>query len=93
MRLFILILLTLLVTFQYDLWFGKNGYFDYKNVKAEIAQRKQENEKLLQRNQAIFAEIKDLKDGIEAIEERARMEYEMIKQDEIFYRIVKDKHR
>lgn len=93
MRLFILILTMLLMLFQYDFWFGKNGYLDYQNVKAEIAQRKQENEKLSQRNQIIFAEIKDLKDGIEAIEERARMEYEMIKQDEIFYRIVKDKHR
>lgn len=93
MRLFILSLLALLVIFQYDFWFGKNGYFDYQNANAEIVQRKQENEKLSQRNQSIFAEIQDLKNGIEAIEERARMEHEMIKQDEIFYRIVKDKNR
>ncbi|ACA32154.1 cell division protein FtsB [Histophilus somni] len=93
MRLFILSLFALLVMFQYDFWFGKNGYLDYQDIKAEIIQRKQENKKLSQRNQTIFAEIQDLKNGIEAIEERARMEHEMIKQNEVFYRIVKNKNR
>ncbi|WP_075321825.1 cell division protein FtsB [Histophilus somni] len=93
MRLFILSLFALLVMFQYDFWFGKNGYLDYQDIKVEIIQRKQENQKLSQRNQTIFAEIQDLKNGIEAIEERARMEHEMIKQNEVFYRIVKNKNR
>ena len=46
MRLFIGILVGILVLFQYDLWFGKNGYFDYKDVAAQIKENKAENEKL-----------------------------------------------
>ena len=57
MRLFIGILVGILVLFQYDLWFGKNGYFDYKDVEAQIKENKAENEKLSQRNQMISAEI------------------------------------
>ena len=45
MRLFIGILVGILVLFQYDLWFGKNGYFDYKDVAAQIKENKAENEK------------------------------------------------
>ena len=72
MRLFIGILVGILVLFQYDLWFGKNGYFDYKDVAAQIKENKAENEKLSQRNQMISAEIQGLTKGFESIEERAR---------------------
>ena len=90
MRLFIFILVALLLLFQYDFWIGKNGYFDYQDTSKEITQRQQENEKLSQRNQVITAEIKDLKEGVDAIEERARLQHEMVKSDETFYRIVKE---
>lgn len=90
MRLFILILATLLVYFQYHLWFGKNGYTTYRSVTKDISVQQAENEKLSQRNQLVAAEIKDLKEGIEAVEERARMTYEMVKPNETFYRIVKE---
>lgn len=90
MRLFIFILVVLLLLFQYDFWFGKNGYFDYQETSKEITRRQQENEKLSQRNQLIAAEIKNLKEGLDAIEERARLQHEMIKSDEMFYRIVKE---
>ena len=76
--------------FQYDFWFGKNGYTDYKNTTKEIAVHQQENEKLSQRNQIIAAEIKDLKEGVDAIEERARLQHEMVKPNETFYHIVKE---
>ena len=65
-----LFIFAVLVLFQYDFWFGKNGYWDYKNTTKEIAVHQQENEKLSQRNQIIAAEIKDLKEGVDAIEER-----------------------
>ena len=84
MRLFIGILVGILVLFQYDLWFGKNGYFDYKDVAAQI------KEKLSQRNQMISAEIQGLTKGFESIEERARMSHDMVKPNEVFYHIVKE---
>ena len=93
MRVFIFILLGVLALFQYDFWFGKNGYLDYKNITAEIAQHKAENEKLSQRNQIIAAEIKDLKEGVDAIEERARSQHEMVKPNEVFYHIVKEQRK
>ena len=93
MRLFIAILIAVLALFQYDFWFGKNGYLDYKNTNEEIVLHKQENQKLSQRNQIIAAEIKDLKEGVDAIEERARYQHEMVKPNEIFYHIVKEQHK
>lgn len=90
MRLFIILLTALLLLFQYDFWFAKNGYLDYQNVAQVIAEQKAENLKLSQRNQEIAAEIKDLKDRVNAIQERARLQYEMVKPNETFYRIVKD---
>ena len=90
MRLLILLLLGVLTLFQYDFWFGKNGYLDYKETEQEISQHKAENAKLSQRNQVVAAEIKDLREGVDAIQERARLQYELVKPNETFYRIVKE---
>lgn len=90
MRLLIFVLASLLLYFQYHFWFGKNGYTTYRLMEQEIALNTAENEKLSQRNQLIAAEIKDLKEGIDAVEERARNTYEMVKPNETFYRIVKE---
>lgn len=90
MRIIIAILVGILTLFQYDLWFGKNGYFDYKAVSAQIIENKAENEKLVQRNQMISAEIQGLTKGFESIEERARMQHDLVKENEMFYRIVKE---
>lgn len=90
MKLFIAILIGVLALFQYDLWFGKNGYLDYKEVSKQIVENKAENEKLVQRNQMISAEIQGLTKGFESIEERARMQHDMVKENETFYHIVKE---
>lgn len=90
MRLFILVLISLLLLFQYDFWFGKNGYLVYQKLTQEIEMRKQKNEKLFHRNQVLAAEIRALTVGFEAIEERARSEHKMVKSNEIFYRVVKE---
>ncbi|OKP03145.1 cell division protein FtsB [Xenorhabdus eapokensis] len=85
-----LLLLVLLGWLQYSLWLGKNGIHDYARVKAEVDKQGIDNLKLSARNDQLFAEIKDLKGGQEAIEERARNELGMIKPGESFYRMVPD---
>ncbi|CBJ82722.1 cell division protein [Xenorhabdus bovienii str. Jollieti] len=85
-----LLLLVLLGWLQYSLWFGKNGIHDYVWVKDEVVRRNSADITLRARNNQLFAEIKDLKKGQEAIEERARNELGMIKPGESFYRLVPD---
>ncbi|MBI6549379.1 cell division protein FtsB [Xenorhabdus lircayensis] len=85
-----LLLLVLLGWLQYSLWLGKNGIHDYVRVKAEVDKQGIDNLKLKARNDQLFAEIKDLKGGQEAIEERARDELGMIRPGESFYRMVPD---
>ena len=91
MRILVFLLAALLVFFQYNLWFGKNGYSDFKETQEKVTQMKRENQQLRAQNHLIFAQIKDLKTGQDAIEEQAREEYDMMKKNEVFYRLVKEK--
>ncbi|CAM4261992.1 cell division protein FtsB [Vibrio astriarenae] len=88
MRLFALMLLLILGWLQYHLWLGKNGVADLTTTKKELAAQLQVNQNLRDRNNEMFAEIDDLRQGLDAIEERARHELGMVKEDETFYRIV-----
>ena len=88
MRVFTAILLILLVLLQYRLWFGKNSVPDYLVLKENVVRQQSANEKLQQRNKLLFADTDDLKLGLEAIEERARNELGMIKDNETFFRII-----
>ncbi len=88
MRVLALTLTLLLGMLQYSLWQGKNGIFDFQEVDAEIEVQEQVNTNLHQRNQEMFAEIDDLRQGLDAIEERARHELGMVKDGETFYRII-----
>lgn len=90
MRLFSLALLTLFAALQYTMWFGKNGVSDFKAVNSEIEVQHQVNKSLQTRNSEMFAEIDDLRQGLDAIEERARHELGMVKEGETFYRIIGD---
>lgn len=88
MRVFSVILFGLLVWLQADLWLGKNGISDLRQVQDEIAVQSSVNAELQKRNDEMFAEIDDLRQGLDAIEERARNELGMVKKGETFYRII-----
>ena len=93
MRVFTAILLILLILLQYRLWFGKNSVPDYLVLKENITRQQETNEKLKQRNKLLFADTDDLKLGLEAIEERARNELGMIKENETFFRLIPKDNR
>lgn len=83
-----LLLLVLLGWLQYSLWLGKNGVYDLVRIESGITMQQSNNTKLKARNDQLLAEIDDLNDGLEAIEERSRNELSMIKSDETFYRLM-----
>lgn len=86
--LFTAALLLACVLLQYKLWFSDNGLTEYWRLKQTLQSIEQDNEHLRQRNEGVAAEIKDLKEGKEAIEERARNDLGLIKPDEIFYQVL-----
>lgn len=81
-------LIGLLVVLQYPLWFGSGGVLTLWRLKREIAAQKVDNAQLKERNAALEAEVNDLKQGYEAIEERARTELGMVKKGETFYQVI-----
>jgi len=88
MRKLILFLIILLVYLQYRLWLGDGGLLELWNVHQEVEAQRDENARLRERNEAINAQVLDLKQGLDAIEERAREDMGMVKQGETFYQIV-----
>ncbi len=75
---------------QYPLWFGSGGVFAIWRLNREISTQQQENAQLKDRNQALEADVDDLKQGLDAIEERARTELGMVKKGEVFYQIIEE---
>jgi cell division protein FtsB len=88
MRLLSLVLAVLLLLIQYPLWLGKGGILRVWEMERQIAAQKQTNAGLQARNSALDAEVRDLKQGLEAIEERARSELGMIRRDEVFFQVI-----
>ncbi len=88
MRALSLALVALIVLIQYPLWLGKGSWLRVWEVDRQIASQREKNSALQVRNNIIEAEVRDLKQGLEAIEERARSELGMIKQDEIFFQLL-----
>jgi cell division protein FtsB len=83
-----LTLAALIVLIQYPLWLGKGSWFRVWEVDQQIRAQRATNRQLQTRNSALEAEVRDLKVGLEAIEERARSELGMIRQDEIFFQLL-----
>ena len=88
MRVLIAILVVMLMVLQYRLWVGEGSLEEVHRLHREIAAQKAVLERLERRNRALQAEVSDLKQGLDAIEERARSELGMIRKDETFYQIV-----
>ncbi|NRA72362.1 MAG: cell division protein FtsB [Gammaproteobacteria bacterium] len=88
MKFFTITLIILLVLLQQRLWFGKNSWPDYQILKHEILSQTKANDQLKANNQLQYREIADLKNGLEAIEERARNQLGLIKDNEVFFRII-----
>ena len=88
MRALALVLGVLVVLIQYPLWLGKGGWVRVWESDRQLAGQRAKNEMLQARNDALAAEVRDLKQGYEAIEERARFDLGMVKRDEVFLQIV-----
>ena len=82
------ILGALILLVQVPLWLGKGGWLRVWEVGRQLDAQRGRSELLQVRNQALEAEVRDLKQGLDALEERARYELGMIKSDEVFFQIV-----
>ncbi|MBT7753388.1 MAG: cell division protein FtsB [Gammaproteobacteria bacterium] len=87
MKLVFVILLTLLIALQINIWIKKDGYKKMKEIENLIDLQTIENESLTKRNNRLKEEIKDMKNGQDAIEEKARTDIGMIKEGEEFFLI------
>jgi len=87
-RLISLVLFALLILLQYPLWFGKGGMLRVSDLEDQLEQQKQVNDALRLRNQQLEGDVRSLSEGVEAIEERARNDFGMIKKDEVFIQLI-----
>jgi len=86
-----LILVGLIAALQYPLWFGKGGWLRVWDMDQKLEAQREVNQKLELRNVGLEAEVRDLKNGYEAIEERARYELGLVKQGEVFVQVPQKK--
>jgi len=82
------LLVALIVLIQYPLWLGKGSWLRVWDMDRQVEVQRSKNRQLETRNNALAAEVKDLRQGTEAIEERARYELGMIRPDEVFFQVV-----
>ena len=88
MRILSIVFAALIILLQYPLWLGKGGWLRVWEIDRQVNAQKDGNARLRVRNDALDAEVRDLKQGYDAIEKRARYELGMIKQDEIFFHVM-----
>ena len=88
MKTVLYILLGILLGLQYPLWLGDGGLLSLWKLRQEISAQKTENTRLRERNLALEAEVRDLQEGHEALEERARAELGMVRRGETFYQMI-----
>ena len=87
MRWVTVLLVSLLLLLQWPLWFGERGWFAVQRLENQLSQQEQANALAQQDNDRLAAEVNDLKDGLEMVEEKARSELGMVKQGEIYVHV------
>ncbi len=92
MKKIIALLVVLLAMLQYKIWLGDGGIPEILQLEKEIDVVQLQVDKLKERNQALDAEVQDLKKGMDAIEERARSELGMIGKDEVYYQVISSEY-
>ncbi len=90
MRWIVAVLILIILALQYRLWFGEGSVEQIVQLQREIDKQKTENMSLEERNRVLMAQIKELKEGTESIEAKARTDMGMIKEGETFYFITDD---
>lgn len=88
MRIFGFLMLVMILYLSYDIYFGRNGIAHYAEVAESLESAQRRTRLLTQRNQSLEEELKDLRQGNSAIEELARTELGLIREQEIFYRVI-----
>ena len=83
-------LVILIVLAQYPLWYGKGSWLNVFEIDQQLTAQRQINQKLQNRNTILEAEVNNLKQGLDAIEELARNELGMIRKDEVFFQILEN---
>jgi len=91
MRILAIVLGVLLIAIQFPLWFGKGGWLRGWELERQLAAQRSVNGTLAARNAELAAEVSSLREGREAIEERARYELNMVREGEVFFQIVTPK--
>lgn len=88
MRPLFILLIIALVVLQHKLWLGDGNLVQWVHLEQKLAEHQKENSKLAARNKGMEAEIRELKSGKQALEEQARFELGMIKEEEVYYQFV-----
>jgi len=91
MRVLAIVLAGLILALQYPMWLGKGGWLRVRELDRQVEVQKEVNASLKARNAALDADVGDLKQGFEAVEERARSELGMIRHDEVFFQLPSSK--
>ncbi len=89
-RLVAVLLILVIAALQYSVWLGKGGWLRVWDIDSKISSQRRTNDGLAARNTALEAEVRDLKEGLGAIEERARNEMGMIRYDEVFFQVMRN---
>jgi len=88
MKILLAVLVMLIALLQYRLWYGNGGIEEVKSYQQELNELNIEVEEKSARNKALYAEVEDLRNGRETLEERAREELGMIREGETFFQVL-----